>query len=319
MQRWPELDAIVRRYLQAYGENDTDTMLNLYADDPAVRYVGTDAGEFWDGATFRTVLPGFARTKPAYRIVDLDVEGFEFGAFGYAVFALIVEFATGKTSHVRGTHVFRLERGVWRLLHAHHSSPASNIENMGFEAEDVEDLLAAAESQPTDLGQSGIASVMFTDLADSTTLAQAMGDAAWNRLVRAHLEAVRKCIAAAGGKLVKTLGDGTMSSFPTAGAALRAAQAIQRNNQARQSEPHLGLRIGIHTGDVVETGGDFLGTVVNKAARVAAITSPGDICVSDATRAMVGNATEFQITGPASVALKGLDGDHMIYRLEWHE
>jgi adenylate cyclase len=77
------------------------------------------------------------------------------------------------------------------------------------------------------------------------------------------------------------------------------------------------VRIGINTGDVVQSGDDFFGTVVNKAARIAGITGAGEIRISDATRIMVGGASEFQFSDPANVMLKGLEGDHQVYRIDW--
>lgn len=312
----PELRAIALRYLEAYGANDYEAVLNFYADDPAVRYIGSAEDEFWDGATLTALLNGPQSIKPEYKTIDLQLEAFERDGTGLVTFKGYFEFSTGKSTWVRGTHVYVLDRGAWRLVHAHHSSPLPNIENMGYEIAGVEELLADAGST-TDLGQSGIASVMFTDIADSTTLAEMLGDTGWNRILSGHLDALRKIIEASGGRLVKTLGDGTMSSFPTATSALKAAQAIQLDNERRGGEPYLQLRIGLHTGDVVETGGDYVGGVVNKAARVAAIASPGDIRVSDATRAMVGNAREFRFDAGIKTPLRGLEGDHLVYRLEW--
>jgi class 3 adenylate cyclase len=86
---------------------------------------------------------------------------------------------------------------------------------------------------------------------------------------------------------------------------------------ASEQEPHLGLRIGIHTGDVVQARGDFFGAVVNMAARITSVATAGQIMVSDQTRAMVAARTEFQFTGSVSMSLRGLDGEHVIHQLEW--
>ncbi|WP_425045387.1 adenylate/guanylate cyclase domain-containing protein [Primorskyibacter sp. S87] len=120
-----------------------------------------------------------------------------------------------------------------------------------------------------------------------------------------------------GGRLVKTMGDGTMSVFTSAGRALKAACELQRAVDAIAGEPRLTLRIGMNTGDIMEAGDDFLGTVVNKAARIASVADPGEICVSDATRAMVGTASDYEFESPATVGLKGLDGEHVLHRLKW--
>jgi class 3 adenylate cyclase len=113
------------------------------------------------------------------------------------------------------------------------------------------------------------------------------------------------------------MGDGTMSSFPSARRALSAAQEIQRAMAAAGDEPRLALRIGLHTGEVVQAQDDFFGSVVNKAARIAASAGEGDIRLSDVTRAMIGAAPEFDFDGPETVLLKGLDGEHRLYRLGW--
>jgi class 3 adenylate cyclase len=81
-------------------------------------------------------------------------------------------------------------------------------------------------------------------------------------------------------------------------------------------EPRLQIRIGLHTGDLVEQEGDVFGTVVNKAARVASSAAPSEIRLSEATRIMVGTG-EFGFSDKASVARKGLEGEHVIHKLDW--
>lgn len=66
-----------------------------------------------------------------------------------------------------------------------------------------------------------------------------------------------------------------------------------------------------------QAGDDFFGTVINKAARVAAMAGPDEIDLSDATRVMVGTGTDFTFFEPVAVTLKGLEGEHRIYRLDW--
>jgi len=213
----------------------------------------------------------------------------------------------------RTTMIFSLEDAVWRIVHVHNSNPTPNMDSMGYDSPDLENLAAAAQSEAIDLGRTGIASVMFTDIVDSTALAAATGDRKWSRIVADITHAVED----AGGTLVKSLGDGTLSTFGSASGAMAAAKAIMQRAAARNSEPHLRLRIGIHTGDVVEAKGDFLGSVVNKAARVAAAALSDEIRVSDATRAMIGGQASFTFGDAISVPLKGLEGEHLIYRLDW--
>jgi adenylate cyclase len=317
-RRSPELTAIVRRYLQAYGDNDVETVMNLYTDGPATSYIGTADGEVWDSSTLRVVLPAYMETKPEFSVDGLDVTAFERGPVGFALVQGSIELpATGKQVTIRATYVLELVRGVWRVVHIHHSSPVTNIDNMGYDAKGVEDLLQAASESEVDLGQTGMASVMFTDIVDSTTIAEALRDTLWSALVWRHLDDVGGLIEAGGGRLVKSLGDGTMSTFPSARHALTTACTIQRAIAASETEPRLAVRIGLHTGDLVDAGDDFFGSVVNKAARVAGMAGPDEIRLSDATRVMVGHNSDFVFSEPVSVALKGFEGEHTIYRLEW--
>ncbi len=115
--------------------------------------------------------------------------------------------------------------------------------------------------------------------------------------------------------MVKTLGDGGMFAFPTGASALNAAISIQRVVSG-SSEASFRVRVGVHTGDVVQSRGDFIGLAVSKAARVAAAAEGDEILVSAATAEMV-NPTEFDFGDPITVELKGIDGTHMLKPLHW--
>ena len=158
---------------------------------------------------------------------------------------------------------------------------------------------------------------MFTDLVGSSTLASALGDQVWTPIITAHFAMISKHVEAHDGQFVKSLGDGTMSSFSSARSALSAARDIQTSLDADTSEPRLGLRIGLHTGDVVQSDDDFFGTVVNTAARITSSAGPGEICVSGVTRMMVGADASFSFSEPITAHLKGIKGEQTLYRLIW--
>lgn len=158
----------------------------------------------------------------------------------------------------RLTFVFALADGAWKIIHIHLSNPTPNIEKMGVENTVLDDLMAAAKEGFEGLGREGMASVMFTDVVDSSAIADLVGDRVWTRRINAHLDEVGGLVAKHGGTLVKSLGDGTMSTFTTARTALTAARDIQRTAAADVSEPTLRLRVGVHTGEVIENKGDFL-------------------------------------------------------------
>ena len=121
-----------------------------------------------------------------------------------------------------------------------------------------------------------------------------LGDQKWSALIDDHFQTIADIVKEHRGQFVKSLGDGTLSCFSSANQALIAAVEMQNAAASATEEPRLGLRIGIHTGNVVQSRGDFFGSVVNKAARITAKAAAGEILVSDTTRAMVG-ATR---TGP---------------------
>lgn len=315
--RSPELEAIVRRWLAAYGTGNADAVMNLFSSSDALTYVGSDAEEFLTGRKLRQGFAGYTDQIPNFEITDLSVTGWEHGDTGWAVWrGLVHALGTDKQGEFRGTFGFVLEDAVWRIVHIHQSNPVANIQAMGYEVSHFDDLVHAARATDTGISGGGSATIMFTDIADSSAIAEALGDARWTAIVRDHVDLIVQDVNVNNGRLVKSLGDGTMSTFLSAGSAMTAALAIQSALAAQTAEPHLQVRIGLHTGDVVEAGDDFFGTVVNKAARIASIARPGEIRVSDATRVMVGSSRDFTFRDPATVQLKGLEGDHLIYRLQ---
>ncbi|NDW44834.1 adenylate/guanylate cyclase domain-containing protein [Ruegeria sp. PrR005] len=316
----PELGAIVRRWLRAYASGDKAAVTNLFSADPALGYIGSSHGEIWRGDTLRRGMASYMEDIPSFAWDRDEFRGFECGELGWVEwFGERVSLDTGKEITFRSTFVLHLEQGVWRIVHVHNSNPVSNMEALGYESRGFEDLLEAALATPAQFQRTGMATIMFTDIADSSVLAETLGDARWSVAVQAHLKQVESIVTEHGGTLIKTLGDGTMSAFPSASAALSAAVTLQNIITNTTEEPHLRIRIGLHTGDLVEQDGDLFGTVVNKAARVAALAAPGDICLSDATRIMVGAARHFRFSQPVEVTLKGLEGRHVTYRLEWRE
>lgn len=314
----PEIAAIVARWNDAVIRRDSDTLRNLLSASDDLRYVGSDEGEMWKGKVLRDGIGEHFREIPDFEQGPSEIEAFENGNTGWALWTGTFTFlSTSKVTALhRITFVFTLEAGSWKIVHIHISNPMSNMEKMGTENSVLNRLVEAARDGFRLDQREGMASVMFTDIANSTAIAELLGDRIWTSVMQDHFAAVTDIIAAQGGQLVKSLGDGTMSSFPSARAALRAAVGIQRHNAARSSEPPLVLRIGLHTGDVIQTDHDFFGTVVNKAARIASAAGQGEILVSDATCLLAGHQ-EFALEAGQTVQLKGLEGDHVVHGLNW--
>ena len=153
-----------------------------------------------------------------------------------------------------------------------------------------------------------LATVMFTDIVESTRRAAQLGDRQWRTLVDDHDRMVREQLARFRGCAIKTLGDGFLATFDGPARAVRCASSIV------ESVYSLGIdvRIGIHTGEVELKGDDIGGIAVNIAARVAGIAGPGSTLVSSTVRDLVaGSGLRFEDRGRH--ALKGLPEDVHVY------
>lgn len=128
----------------------------------------------------------------------------------------------------------------------------------------------------------GIRTIVFTDIVGSTALTQRLGDRAAMVLVEAHDTVVRGALGKHEGREVKHLGDGIMAAFVSAIEAMQCAAAIQSElrDMAPQSSHPVALRIGAASGEPVERNGDFFGSTVQLAARLCARAEPGQTLVS---------------------------------------
>ncbi len=120
---------------------------------------------------------------------------------------------------------------------------------------------------------------MFTDIVGSTSLAEALGDLPWDRLLRWHDETLRAVVARHAGEEVKSTGDGFFVAFESARAAVDAAGAIQRALRDHRAATGfaIAVRIGLHSSDANRRGADYSGKGVHVAARVAALAGAGEI------------------------------------------
>ena len=166
----------------------------------------------------------------------------------------------------------------------------------------------------------GTVTLFFSDIENSTALNDQLGDATWVKLLAAHDRVLRARIDQYRGQVVKTAGDGFMVAFRDPEAACRAAVAIQRDLE-RSADPTLRrygpvrVRIGIHTGQVVAKEGDYFGTNVAMAARVADLAQGGEVLASDAVRAALDDDAAVSLDSFDNVALKGLPGEHQVWQV----
>ena len=159
----------------------------------------------------------------------------------------------------------------------------------------------------------GTVTLLFTDVTGSTELAERLGDLQYDELLRGHKAALHAAVAANGGRVVKDLGDGLMVVFGSARAAALAAASMQ----AAVVRGELGLRVGVHTGEAMETGGDLHGRAVNTAARICAAAGDGEVLLSALTHALVDTAGDLSFDPPRGEWLKGIEGETQVHPLRW--
>lgn len=316
----PEILAIARRWIDAIPNRRPSDLSNLMTDADHLLFFGTAEDEVWSGQAVRDGVGAFfGAIPPVTTHIEHFGEAYENGATGWACLTHEIAFEThpDRSFLVRSTLILTLEDGAWKIVHRHGSVPTPNEEFTGAEQTAIADLAAAAKDGIALDQTEGLASIMFTDIVGSSALASALGDRAWSPIIAAHFDMIRDIVAEHDGQFVKSLGDGTMSSFSSARGCLNAASAIQTALNTNTLDPHLSVRIGIHTGEVVQARDDFFGNVVNKAARITAIARAQEIRVSDTTRLISGTPGGFVFSGSKDFDLKGFDGRHTTYLLEW--
>jgi class 3 adenylate cyclase len=139
-----------------------------------------------------------------------------------------------------------------------------------------------------------LATVLFTDIVDSTGSAAQLGDQRWRELLEGHRKGVRDALARHGGREVKTLGDGFLVSFDGPARGIRCAREIVDASD----ELGLQVRAGLHTGECEVMGDDLGGIAVHIAARVSALAEPSEVLVSRTVKDLVaGSGIEFSDRG----------------------
>ena len=146
---------------------------------------------------------------------------------------------------------------------------------------------------------------MFTDIVGSTSLAELLGDQAWETLLHKHDELVRSLVASGGGEVVNSTGDGFFVAFDAARQGIDCAIAIQRAllDQRASAGFALSVRIGLHSAEANRRGSDYSGMGVHVAARVAALAEGGDILATADTITQAGTVATSE---PRSASVKGV-------------
>jgi len=153
-----------------------------------------------------------------------------------------------------------------------------------------------------------LATVLFTDIVDSTATAAAAGDRRWRELLDSHDDLVRRQLSRFGGREIKTTGDGFLALFDAPSRAVRCAEAVV----AGVRPLGLDVRAGVHAGEVELRGEDVGGVGVHLSQRVSAIAGPGEVLVSSTVKDLVvGSDLAFVDRGVH--ALKGIPGEWRLF------
>jgi len=172
--------------------------------------------------------------------------------------------------------------------------------------DEIEEFLTGVRPQPE--VDRVLATLLFTDIVDSTTRAAEMGDRRWRELLERHHAVVRRQLQRFRGREIDTAGDGFLATFDGPARAVRCAAAI------RDAMAGIGLaiRAGLHTGECELIGSSVAGIAVHLAARVAAIAASGEVLVSSTVRDLVaGSGLSFVDRGVH--VLKGVPGEWRLF------
>jgi class 3 adenylate cyclase len=183
--------------------------------------------------------------------------------------------------------------------------------------------LAALEQDITrDLPSDGTVTILFCDMVDYAGMTERLGDQRSRAVLSEHHRMVRDAIARHGGREISVQGDGFMVAFGGVARALRCAIDIQRavssHVPADESE-RIAVHIGVHTGDAMDEGDDYLGHTVIVASRLADTAGAGEVLVSSLSEQLVQGSGEFTFDGHRETRLKGMARAQLSATLSWAE
>jgi class 3 adenylate cyclase len=186
-----------------------------------------------------------------------------------------------------------------------------------FVLEDAPAAPAAPTARPE---QSGVRTILFTDIEGHTQMMQRLGDTRGRDVLREHERITRETLRVHGGFEVKSMGDGFMASFGSVTAAAECAVVLQRafaEHATGGAEP-IAVRIGLNAGEPVAEDGDLFGSSVILAARIAGQAAGREILVSDVVRGLLAGKG-FLFADRGDTALRGFEDPVRLYELRWQD
>ncbi len=268
------------------------------ADDPRFRSwyakkTRSIAGPTAAAAYFRSMFKADARALlPAIHVPTLVLHR---TAYRF----MPIEHGRYLAGHIAGARLVELPGSDGPLYWEHPDQAIDVVEEF---------LTGVTPSPPPDRA---LATVLYTDIVDSTAHLERVGDARWRALLDLHDDIAARFLGAQGGRLIKSTGDGVLATFDGPGRAIRFATGFRGQLQALE----LAIRTGIHTGEIEIRGEDVGGIAVHLAARIMAIAERGEILVSRTVKDLVvGSELAFEDRGPHR--LKGIEGEWQLLAVQ---
>ncbi|MFL6238174.1 MAG: alpha/beta fold hydrolase [Actinomycetes bacterium] len=276
------LEAGARFYAERWGTGDSlDVMAPSMATDPTVRAA-------WPRHEQLSHSPGQSAALSRV-IAQLDVRDVLPTVSAptlvmHTAENIVVDIGHGRflADHIAGSRWVELPT----VDHLFYVSPDEMV------AEEIEAFVTGQRrTSPLDRV---LATVLFTDIVDSTPRAAAAGDRRWSTALAVHDDVVRRELEVYRGDEVRWTGDGFLATFDGPARAVRCAQSIVQATAGRQ----ISVRAGLHTGEIERRGGEVGGITVHVANRVAGLARPGEVLVSSTVRDLVaGSGLTFESRG----------------------
>jgi class 3 adenylate cyclase len=192
----------------------------------------------------------------------------------------------------------------------------SGRDHLPYIGENTDDIVGAIQefatgSRPVAEPDRVLATVMFTDIVNSTKRASDLGDRRWRALLDRHDHLVRQEVSRSRGREVKTLGDGFLVTHDGPARAIRCAMALVETMRLID----LPIRAGLHTGEIEVKGHDIAGIAVHIAARIAARAEEGQVLVSSTVRDLVAGS-ELRFNDQGTHRLKGVPEEVRLFSVE---
>ena len=165
-------------------------------------------------------------------------------------------------------------------------------------------------------GERRLAAIMYTDVVGYTALTQ-LNESNTLRLLEEHRNLIRPLFTSHGGREIKTIGDAFLVEFHSALDAVLCGVAVQQTMHDRKVArgDTLSLRVGIHVGDVIESGNDILGDAVNIASRIEPLAEPGGICITGQVYDQIRNKFELQLVSLGRKELKNVSETTEVFQV----